>query len=211
MGELKFSGKTCLARNAHIKQDKVSHMVGVAEYMRERADDYGIDGNVAYTAGLLHDIGYLEGGFGHETVGAEILEACGMSGDVVYAVAYHGTTLYDMGKENVTPLLVLMGEADLSVDMYGKRGTFSARLADIESRRGKDSEAYKGCAANVAFVKEYCEEHGIPNHNKVIKFKDIDGYNHGSGRYIGASTKAELWEAHEKAEAEKESVPHELG
>ena len=70
------------AREEHIKQDKCSHQTGVAEYMRERADDFGVDGNIAYIIGQTHDIGYLEGRWFHEQTGADMLRKAGFGEDI---------------------------------------------------------------------------------------------------------------------------------
>ena len=70
-------GKHEEAHKEHINKYKMAHMIGVAEYMRERASDYNkgyykdpttfcrepvpiqIDPEEAYVVGLLHDIGYI--------------------------------------------------------------------------------------------------------------------------------------------------------
>ncbi len=196
----------------HIHAGKIAHMVGVAEYMRDRADDYGIDGNVAYTAGMLHDIGYLEGRLGHEEIGAEILEACGMRGEIVFAVANHATELKQIPKEQVSPLLVLMVEADLSVDAKGFRVGFDKRLADIEKRYGVDKKGdvndmpiYQSVLSNIEYIKAYQQERGIPNQEETLRHKMPDGYiNHGSGKWVGSQTKQELMDACKKEDSDKE-------
>lgn len=193
----------------HIHAGKIAHMVGVAEYMRDRADDYGIDGNVAYTAGILHDIGYLEGRVGHEEIGAEILEACGMHGEIVFAVASHAAELKQIPKEQVSPILVLMVEADLSVDAKGFRVGFDKRLADIEKRYNvdktkNDNAIYQSVLSNIEYIKDYQAEHGIPNQEAALHHKTPDGYNHGSGKWIGSQTKQELLAAYEKEKNNKE-------
>ena len=196
----------------HIHAGKIAHMVGVAEYMRDRADDYGIDGNVAYTTGLLHDIGYLEGRVGHEEIGAEILGACGTHGDVVFAVANHAAILSDIPDEQVSPLLVLMVEADLSIDSKGFRVGFDKRLADIENtladierRYGADTKndvsdtpIYQ-IQQNIEYIRNYQQEHGIPSQDVTLNHKMPDGYiNHGSGKWVGSQTKAEIVAAYNK-------------
>ena len=47
------------AHKEHINAYKTAHMIGVAEYMRERAKDYGLNPDIMYAVGLLHDIGYI--------------------------------------------------------------------------------------------------------------------------------------------------------
>lgn len=178
----------------HISAKKIAHMVGVAAYMRDRADDYGVDGNVAYTAGLLHDIGYLEGRLGHEEIGAEILEACGMHGEIVFSVANHATELKTIPENQVSPMLVLMVEADLSVDARGFRVGFDSRLKDIERRYGVDKTGdVQSVLSNIEYIKAYQAEHGIPTQEATLKHTvDRDYINHGSGKWVGSDTKAEL-------------------
>ena len=83
----------------HINENKIAHMVGVAEWMRERAEDYGLNPDVMYAIGLLHDVGYLQGRVGHEKRGGEILSAIGVDEDVRFAIAHHGENLRALQKE----------------------------------------------------------------------------------------------------------------
>ena len=197
----------------HIHAAKIAHMVGVAEYMRDRADDYRIDGNIAYTAGFLHDIGYLEGRLGHEEIGAEILGACGMHGDVVFAVANHATALNSIPDEQVSPLLVLMVEADLSVDAKGFRVGFDKRLADIERRYGVDTKGnvndmpiYQSVLQNIEYIKKYQQEHDIPSQDAALNHKMPDGYiNHGSNKWVGSQTKADILASKELEDDRKDN------
>lgn len=190
----------------HISAKKIAHMVGVAAYMRDRADDYGVDGNVAYTAGLLHDIGYLEGRLGHEEIGAEILEACGMHGEIVFVVANHATELKTIPENQVSPMLVLMVEADLSVDARGFRVGFDSRLKDIERRYGVDKTGdVQSVLSNIEYIKAYQAEHGIPTQEAALKHTvDRDYINHGSGKWVGSDTKAELIKQYNNAHKGKD-------
>lgn len=196
----------------HISAKKIAHMVGVAAYMRDRADDYGVDGNVAYTAGLLHDIGYLEGQLGHEEIGAEILEACGMRGEIVFAVANHATKLSNIPEDQISPILVLMVEADLSVDARGFRVGFEDRLKDIAKRHGvntmgnvNNEPIYQNVLSNVEYIKAYQAEHGIPTQEAALNHKADDDYiNHGSGKWVGSDTKAELMKQRNNAHKGKD-------
>lgn len=174
------------ASNGHINRYKMAHMIGVAEYMRERAEDYALDPDAMYVVGLLHDIGYLGGREGHEQRGADILFDLDMGEDVVSAIENHGKNLYELRDEDseaITPELVLLVEADMSVDARGYRVGFEGRLADIgrryttgsryscpkgttrgrssEDNRGEDHIAYKTVQDNIRFIKEYQKEKGI--------------------------------------------------
>ena len=190
----------------HISAKKIAHMVGVAAYMRDRADDYGVDGNVAYTAGLLHDIGYLEGRLGHEEIGAEILEACGMHGEIVFVVANHATELKAIPENQISPMLVLMVEADLSVDARGFRVGFDSRLKDIERRYGVDKTGdVQSVLSNIEYIKAYQAEHGIPTQEATLKHTvDRDYINHGSGKWVGSEAKAELMKQYNNAHKGKD-------
>lgn len=153
------------ASNEHINRFKMAHMIGVAEYMRERATDYGLNPDVAYTIGLLHDIGYVKGRVEHEKHGAEILGAIGVDADIRFAIAHHGENAREIqkeyGKETITPEFVLTLEADMSVNAQGYRVGFEGRIADIEKRYGKDHIAVATVKDNIDFIKEYQKEHGI--------------------------------------------------
>ena len=157
------------ANKEHINKYKMAHMVGVAEYMRERAKDYGIDPDAAYAVGLLHDIGYLEGRHDHEMSSRDILEKIGVTDETVLdAVALHGSDPYQVkseyGEDCISSLLVLTYEADMSVDAMGFRVGFNKRLEDIEVRL-KGTEYYDSAVMTsrntVKFVKEWQQENGI--------------------------------------------------
>lgn len=153
------------AHKEHINKYKMAHMIGVAEHMRERAEDYGVDPDVAYMVGLMHDIGYLEGRAQHEQKGAEMLKKIGVSEEVAQAISLHGTSPYTLESEQVdSPLLVLLYEADMSVDARGYRVGFDKRLKDIECRL-RDTEYYdvavRTSTETVEYVKQWQKEHGV--------------------------------------------------
>lgn len=182
------------AREEHIKQDKCSHQTGVAEYMRERADDFGVDGNIAYIIGHNHDIGYLEGRWFHEQTGAEMLRKAGFGEEICYAIEHHADDLAKLNEQKeLSPYLVLLVEADMSVEMHGYRVGFDKRLADIEKRYGKDNNPqYDLVKKNIEFIKEYWAEHNIPTQDKVVHSKPTGKTNHGSGKWVGSELKAQL-------------------
>ena len=153
------------ADNEHINRYKMAHMIGVAEYMRERAADYGLNPDVMYTVGLLHDIGYIKAHQGHEEYGAEILGSIGVDEDIVFAVRHHGENLREVeakyGKSQMTAEFMLVMEADVSVNAQGYRVGFEGRLKDIVERYGKDSPAEKNVRDNIEYILEYQKENGI--------------------------------------------------
>lgn len=153
------------AHNEHINRYKMAHMIGVAEYMRERAEAYDLDGDVMYAVGLLHDIGYIGGRMGHEEYGEFLLSKIGIDEDIAFAVQHHGENLHEIkeayGESCITPEFVLLMEADASVDARGYRVGFSGRLNDIADRYGKEHIAYKTVSDNIAFIKDYQFKHEI--------------------------------------------------
>lgn len=169
------------AHKEHINKYKMAHMIGVAEYMRERAEDYGLDPDICYTVGLLHDIGYLCGRNGHEAKGREILESLGVTDEnTLQAVQRHGMRpeyVRNIYNENISPLLVLTYEADLSVDARGFRVGFDKRLEDIDTRyKGMScyEEAINTATETVEFVKQWQKENGVDRPPK--------GFFHRHGR-----------------------------
>lgn len=154
----KYDDRIEQAHKEHINKYKMAHCIGVAEFMRENAEKYGIEPDVAYTVGLLHDIGYLEGRRGHEATGADIIAATfGENADksVINAIAYHGTNPYKLRQEDITPLHVLLIDADMSVNARGFRVGHDGRLQDVARRYGTDGIEYETASATVRYVEEY--------------------------------------------------------
>lgn len=165
------------AHKEHINAYKMAHMIGTAEYMRERAKDYGLKPDIMYAIGLLHDIGYIDGRANHERYGADILRTMGINDEISFAVRYHGENPYEIqerfGKENISPVFVLLLEADMSVDARGFRVGFEKRFEDIERRYGHDHAACETVKDNIRFIKEYQAEHGI---GKPVKLYHKNSY-----------------------------------
>lgn len=144
-------------------------MRSVAYYMKERAKDYGVDPQFAEMTGFLHDIGCMECYKDHEKIGASLLRNIGASEYIAFAVEHHGENLrkleneWGKGKEpfNVNKMLVLLVEADCSVDAKGNIVGFDKRLKDIGNRYGFDSPAYKNVKDNIEYIKEYQKEIGV--------------------------------------------------
>lgn len=181
------------ARSEHISQAKISHSVSVAEYMRERAEDYKLDGNMAYIVGLLHDIGYLEGRYGHELIGSEILTAMQMPKWLTDTIKNHATELALLPKKELSPMLVLLVEADLSIETHGYRVGFEKRLKDIGKRYGtKNNPQFDIVKSNIEFIKTYQKKHHIPLQEETLKKKSTGKRNHGSEKFVGWETKKHL-------------------
>lgn len=164
-------------KKEHINRFKMAHMVGVAEYMRDRAEDYEINPNEAYVIGLLHDIGYLEGREDHERSGAELLGGMGFKHEITTAIRFHGDNPYQtridfFGDEAfVSREFILLLEADMSVDSRGFRVGFDKRLEDIAKRYGEDNIAYATAKDNISFVKQYQKEYGVKKPNFYKKHR----------------------------------------
>lgn len=161
------------AKKEHINRFKMAHCIGVAEYMRDNAWKYGEDKNKMYAIGLLHDIGYLEGRKDHEATGYEILDSLGVNEDVLFAIVNHGKNPYELEEAfqkdllKECPVIVLLYEADMSVNAQGYRVGFDKRLQDIGDRYGYDHVAYETASNTVKFVKEKQRELGLKMENRA--------------------------------------------
>lgn len=138
-------------------EDKNKHNKAVAEVMYEYAGALGVDKEVAYTVGLLHDVGYIIDSTNHGELGANILSRIGVQGDALTAVKFHGVDPYkliDEGKiKYISPLLILVWFADSTVDKYGNKCGFASRLKDVEGRYGTDSKAYRSVSSIQKFLR----------------------------------------------------------
>ena len=141
-----------------ILDSRIKHMHGVAEYMYNNAEKYNLNKDEMYILGLLHDIGYINGKDNHEWYGGKILNQSGyINAKYVY---WHGTTPEDYKRanscmnENIPKPLILLWEADLSVDQTGENVGFDKRLEDIGNRHGYDSKAYNICKQTIDWLKK---------------------------------------------------------
>lgn len=146
--------------NGPIKDDRLAHMVGVANYMYKNAKRYGLVPDMMYVLGLVHDIGYVSGQKDfHEAYGGYLLSTCFKSDvkdDIFQIISCHNMTPEDYSKKyNKYPPkeLVLLWEADMSVDLTGEDVGFDERLDSIASRYGKDSSVYLDCLRTVHWLK----------------------------------------------------------
>lgn len=126
--------KYATAKKEHINKYKMAHSIGVAEYMRENAWRYNLDGEEMYVLGLLHDIGYIYGREGHEKSGFKLLMNMGLKAPYLTAINLHGRNPYEIEKEvgfslrEECPALVLLYEADMSVNAQGFKVGFDGRI-----------------------------------------------------------------------------------
>ena len=137
-----------MSQNSIISKERIMHMYGVAEYMYQNASKYGLNKEQMYVVGLLHDIGYLYGKDSHPKNGAKLLKCLGF----IYSkdVASHGDKPNSQDISNVLRLLL---EADLTVGKDGTTVGFQERLKDIGARLGYESEAYDIAKDTVAFLQ----------------------------------------------------------
>ena len=184
------------ANKNYINKYKMSHNIGVAEYMAENAPRYNLDPDEMYLIGLLHDIGYINGRENHEEYGAELLNKvfnCKKHTDswifssnkAIHAIRWHGTDPYKLETENRDvdmyirrdyPELFLLYEADMNVGIDGFRIGFRKRLEDIKTRYGEDSIAYKTAKNTVKYVTlnmyQYSDKYGYPITEGLMFFND---------------------------------------
>jgi len=112
-----------------INENKQRHMFGVAQFMYNEAPKYGLSSEDMFVLGLLHDIGYIKGGWQrHEEYGENLMKQLGFK----YAkeIGEHNA-IVDKGLSKASLLLLA---ADSVVDMYGNVGTYESRRKDIETR-----------------------------------------------------------------------------
>lgn len=129
-----------------ITENKLHHMLGVAEECYKLAINKGYDTDFAktmYFLGFVHDIGYAfsKTSEEHPLVGAEIISnALGETASdnrFLHAIRQHGHYT-----EKKTAEWEILNTADLTIDSKGNKVHVSERLADIKSRYGEYSNQY---------------------------------------------------------------------
>ena len=136
-------------------EHKSLHMKSVADIMRDNAQALGINPSEAFVVGILHDVGYIDSKEHHEQAGAELLTGMGLKPEYIHAVRYHGINGYTLLDKDIeiTPMLLLLQYADMSVNRLGDKIGFGGRLYDIK-KRYDIPEAYPNAKATVDFVTE---------------------------------------------------------
>lgn len=133
------------------------HSYAVAWYMCVKAESRGLDPELMFLLGLLHDIGREFGNDAHEAVGASLLVKLHSKPNYIYALRYHGmppTEIIDKyGEEALTPELLLLLEADMHVNNLGILVSYEDRLTDIRNRYGAESQEYKNSEQIVTYLK----------------------------------------------------------
>lgn len=131
-----------------ISKERILHMHGVAEYMYRNAEKYNLDKAQMYVVGLLHDIGYIFGKENHPITGSQLLKSLGFTH--ADDIALHGNA---PSSQNISKVLNLLLEADLTVGKDGTVVGYKCRLKDIGERLGFDSEAYIIAKETVDFLE----------------------------------------------------------
>ena len=122
-------------------KDRLNHSYGVAKKMIEIALEMGLSEEKQkelFIIGFNHDIGYefTQNGKNHEIIGGEILKKTGFK--FWREIYYHGL----ITDEYESLYLTILNMADMQIDKYGKDVGYDARLEDIKSRYGQDSNVY---------------------------------------------------------------------
>ncbi len=157
-------------------KNRVAHMLGVAEYMYAHASEYGLSPADMFFLGFVHDIGYVVCVDGHERYGAELLGSHPFS----EFVASHGLTpsgyawRHNILETEIPSEMILLWEADMSVDSSGAVVGFDARLLDIGKRHGVGSLAYQTCGKTISWLEKNKNPPAKTNLRGIIKLNNID-------------------------------------
>ena len=132
------------------------HVLGVALYMMGKARTLGLDPTLMFLCGFLHDIGKLVEVKGHSLHGATILTNLRMSPKIIHAVRHHGWSPYKVidtfTESGLTKEYLLLVEADLSIDGWGKEIGFYNRLLSIMERYGEESDNYINARDTIKYL-----------------------------------------------------------
>ncbi len=142
-----------------IDNNRLKHMIGVANYMSEHATDYNVLSETAYIVGLLHDIGYIYGVKDHEQKGAALLRSFGFNEHLCEIISYHGTNINDVPdtilKDN---LALLLFEADMMIDVCegtaGEVVGMDRRIEGNARRYGLGSKQHQGITQHAENLKK---------------------------------------------------------
>ena len=124
--------------------DRLKHSLAVARKMVEIATIQGLSEEeikTCFVIGYNHDIGYeySKNGIAHNKIGGEILKEIGF--EYWQEIYYHGI----LDTEYESKYLSILNQADMQIDKYGNDVGYDARLEDIKSRYGEDSNIYINC------------------------------------------------------------------
>lgn len=132
-----------------MEQNRIKHILAVADKMRRNAEKFGVDPDDAYLVGYLHDVGYEYNRLEHNKSGGSILERNGFKH--WKEIYYHG----DTNPPYKSAMLNLLNWADMQTDYDGTDVTFDKRLEHIAERYGKESVQYRNATIVIEDVKNY--------------------------------------------------------
>ena len=119
-----------------IDEDRMLHILAVANLMKEKAKVFNLDGNEMFALGFLHDLGYGLNDERHNELGGKILEK--QNYKFHNEVRYHGMPKCKFS----SPALDLLNWCDMHTNFQGKFVSFEERLNEIALRHGATSNAY---------------------------------------------------------------------
>lgn len=154
-----------------ISPDRIRHMHGVAELMREYAGVFKcrtLDRDGCYLLGLLHDIGYMHTKEGHEAAGSAFIGRYlkdGSDNMIAHCIRWHGAAPSEYTETNhctdsdIPPELILLWWADLLVESEGPHAGeavgYPKRLAGIIERYGEESHPFRSARETMLWLSDY--------------------------------------------------------
>lgn len=132
-----------------MEQNRIKHILAVADKMRKNAEKFGVDPDDAYLVGYLHDVGYEYIHSMHNKSGGLILKKNGFK--YWKEIYYHG----DTNPPYKSAMLNLLNRADMQTDYDGTDVTFDERLEHIAERYGRESVQYKNATIVIENIKNY--------------------------------------------------------
>jgi ribonuclease Y len=158
-------------------QNVLQHVKEVAVFSRMIAEELGLDGNIAFRAGLLHDIGKavsadVEGP--HALVGAEIAKRCGESDEIVNAVAAHHE---EVPYKSIYAPIVVIADTISASRPGARRETFSAYIKKLEKLE-EIANSYDGVKKAYALqagreIRIIIEEDVLDDEKTAILARDV--------------------------------------
>ncbi len=134
-----------------LTQNRINHIIAVANLMKEKAPLLGLDPDQMFVLGYLHDVGYaVQTDKLHSYFGGEILKKAGYK--YHQEVCNHGNPY----TEYTSSALDLLNYCDMHINSNGELVSYEERLEDIKARRGEDSIEYKN---SLLIVKQLIEKH----------------------------------------------------
>jgi len=158
-------------------QNVLQHVKEVAIFSRMIAEELGLDGNIAFRAGLFHDIGKavsaeIEGP--HALVGAEIAKRCGESDEVVNAIAAHHE---EVPYKSIYAPIVVIADTISASRPGARRETFSAYIKKLEKLE-EIANSYEGVKKAYALqagreIRIIIEEDMLDDDKTAILARDV--------------------------------------